>query len=315
VYASSQTLYVATTRWYDPGAPEPVDEVTTPLHAFDIRDPARASYVASGVVTGHLLNQFSMSEHEGFLRVATTEGEASVSASVSSVRVLERRGDLLLPVGEVTGLGQGERIYAVRFMGDVGYVVTFRQVDPLYTLDLSDPAAPRVVGELKITGYSAYLHPTEPGRLLGIGQEASEDGRVTGMQLSLFDVSDLAAPRRLSQVVLENGSSQAEYDHHAFLHWPATGLVMVPASAWSEDSDGAGSWWSGALGFTLEGDTLSRLGQVTHPESEAGSDHYGAQQIQRSFVVGDTVYTISHAGILGSDVRTLEDRGWVAFAS
>lgn len=311
VYASSRTLYVATTRWHDPSQSEPAPDVTTQLHAFDITDPGCAGYVASGVVTGHLLNQFALSEHEGFLRVATTEGSPGVRASVSSVRVLERRDDLLLPVGEVTGLGQGERIYAVRFLGAVGYVVTFRQIDPLYTLDLSDPSAPRVVGELKITGYSAYLHPTTPGRLLGIGREATEDGRATGMQLSLFDVSDLASPQRLSQVVLEDGSSEAEYDHHAFLYWPATGLVMVPTSTWSHEEDG---WWSGAVGFRLEGDMLTRLGRVSHAERGHQNDG-GHQRIQRSFVVGDTVYTVSHAGILGSDVHTLEDRGWLPFPS
>ena len=127
------------------------------------------------------------------------------------------------------GLGRDERIYSVRFIGPVGYVVTFRQTDPLYTLDLSDPAAPKVTGELKITGYSAYLHPAGEGRLIGIGQEASEQGRVQGMQVSLFDVSDLSRPNRLAQYHVTHASSEAEFDPHAFLYWPADQLLVRAA--------------------------------------------------------------------------------------
>ena len=131
------------------------------------------------------------------LRAATTVGIAPESES--RVTTLAERGGVLAPLGQVGGLGKGERIYAVRFIGDVGYVVTFRQVDPLYTLDLSQPARPRVVGELKIRGYSAYLHPLAADLLLGIGQDASERGTTLGTQVSLFDVSDPARPSRLHQ--------------------------------------------------------------------------------------------------------------------
>ena len=118
------------------------------------------------------------------------------------------------------GLGKGERIFAVRFLGDVGYVVTFRQTDPLYTLDLARPEAPRVVGELKIRGYSAYLHPIGEGLLLGVGQDATAAGGRLGAQVSLFDVSNLARPVRLHQRLLgDGGTSEVEWDHHAFLWW------------------------------------------------------------------------------------------------
>ena len=119
--------------------------------------------------------------------------------SQSTVTVLQQNANRLERVGSVTGLGKGERIYAVRFMGDKGYVVTFRQIDPLYTLDLSDPTAPKVVGELKIPGYSAYLHPVGENRLLGIGREGAS------VQASLFDVSNMAAPQRLAQLELRPG--------------------------------------------------------------------------------------------------------------
>ena len=140
---------------------------------------------------GDLLNQFSLSEHDGALRAATTEDSGATTQS--HVTVLETRGGRLEKIGQVSGLGQGERIYAVRFIEDRGYVVTFRQTDPLYTLDLADPAHPRVRGELKILGYSSYLHPVGEHELLGIGQDATAEGIRQGTQLSLFDVADPAA--------------------------------------------------------------------------------------------------------------------------
>src|SRR4029453_8083877 len=136
-------------------------EPATEIHKFDVSGSGKPRYVASGAVDGRLLNQYSLSEYDGYLRVATTldsrSGPASpggAAQSESRVTVLTQRGDGLQYVGSVGGLGEGEQIYAVRFIGTVGYVVTFRQVDPLYTLDLSNPRSPSVVGELKIPGYS-----------------------------------------------------------------------------------------------------------------------------------------------------------------
>ena len=140
-------------------------------------------------------------------------------------------GSVLETLGRVGGLGKGERIYAVRFVGDKGYVVTFRQVDPLYTLDLSDKDDPKVLGELKILGYSAYLHPVSDDLLLGVGQDATEQGRRLGTQLSLFDVSDLRRPVRRAQASLgANSSTSAEFDPHAFLFWKPANLAVIPLS-------------------------------------------------------------------------------------
>ncbi len=172
----------------------------TEIHRFDVSDPDETAYTGSGAVDGYMLSQWSMSEHEGILRVASTTsppfdptGEQQ-GESESYVTALATTGEKLTRVGRVGGLGRTEQIYAVRFMGDVGYVVTFRQTDPLYTLDLSDPTEPRVVGELKIPGYSAYLHPVGEGLLLGVGQDADASGQTQGLQASLFDVSDPAEP-------------------------------------------------------------------------------------------------------------------------
>jgi uncharacterized secreted protein with C-terminal beta-propeller domain len=306
VYASPTSMYVATSRWADPalaGAARP-PRGTTLIHRFDTSDPARTAYRASGAVPGYLLSQFSLSEHEGHLRAASTEEpdwwsppDGRDRAGASRVTVLGERDGRLAPVGEVGGLGRGERIYAVRFIGDRGYVVTFRQVDPLYALDLSDPAHPAVRGELKIPGFSSYLQPIDDTTLIGIGQAATGEGRTLGTQVSLFDVSDPAAPRRLAQRLLDGDWSEAESDHHAVLYWPATRLLALPLDSY----DAA----SGAVGLTVARDTgITPVARVRHP---------GDASIRRSLVVGDALLTVSDAGIMASDLRTLAPRGYAAF--
>jgi uncharacterized secreted protein with C-terminal beta-propeller domain len=253
--------------------------------------------VASGKVNGRLLNQYSMSEHDGHLRVATTLTSADGKNSSSTVHVL--KADTLAKSGEVGGLGEGERIYSVRFIGPIGYCVTFKQVDPLYTLDLRDPAAPKVTGELKITGYSAYLHPGGEGRLIGIGQEASEQGRTLGTQVSLFDVSDPASPRRLSQLFQKDSGSEAEWDPHAFLYWPKTGLSVIPLTQQTE---------SGALVLKIDDSGVSKLGMIKHPV-QGGQDYQPG--IQRSMVIGETIWTFSQEGIQVNDAATLASQAWI----
>ena len=199
----------------------------------------------------------------------------------------------------------------MRFMGDVGYVVTFRQTDPLYTVDLSDPTKPEVVGELKIPGYSAYLHPLGDGLLLGVGQDATDTGRVQGTQISVFDVSDPSDPTRIDKVTLAEGSnSEAEYDHHAFLYWEPTGLVMIPIQQYWWDSEKE-SAFIGALALEVdsEGD-LRELRRVSHPSTDEW-DWRG--QIRRSVVIGDSVYTISSKGIMKSSLSDLSEQAFTGF--
>lgn len=320
VYASATGLYVATTRYDDSGAsskpqvqPLPASETSTMIHKFDITGSAPARHVASGAVRGRVLNQFSLSEHEDHLRVATTNGFPGVGAagggSESFVTVLAARDGRLSVTGEVGNLGRGERIYAVRFVGEVGYVVTFRQTDPLYTLDLSDPARPLVVGELKIPGYSAYLHPVGDGLLLGIGQDATDTGRRLGAQLSLFDVSDPARPKRLQQAALGSGASAVEYDHHAFLWWAPRRLAVVPVQTWDGRSP-----FSGVVGFRVDRQALAEVGRVSHDQPAGGRPAFsGASPISRSVVVGDSLLTVSDAGVLASALGDLSPRDRVLF--
>ncbi|WP_214111401.1 beta-propeller domain-containing protein [Acrocarpospora catenulata] len=284
----------------------------TEIHRFDITSPGSPRYVGSGAVPGRLLNQYSLSEHNGHLRVATTSDAqvfgATEGTSESGVYVLN--ADTLAQVGSVTGLGKGERIYSVRFIGDLGYVVTFRQVDPLYALDLRDPAAPRITGELKITGYSAYLHPGGPGRLIGVGQEATTEGRTVGTQVSLFDVNDPANPRILSRYLQEMSGTEAEWDPHAFLYWPEDGLAMIPLMSWGDNwADG-----SKALVLKITDTTMTKAGEITHPKVSQQNEFAPVNPgIRRCLIIGDTIWTVSDLGLKASDSTTLTDRAWIPF--
>ncbi len=265
VYASAGNIYVTTNAWYDD--PDEIgDDYTTTIHRFSIDEAGPVSYAGSGSVPGTLLNQFSLSEHEGVLRVATTAGSPwSGDSSESMVTTLGLESQELVELGQVGDMGAGEQIYAVRFMGDMGYVVTFRQTDPLYVLDLSDPATPQVTGELKIPGYSAYLHPVGEGLLLGVGQDGTDDGALTGAAVSLFDISDPASPTRIDQLNFGNGSSPVEWDHRAFLWWAPEGLALVPMQTWEE-----GSELSGAVGIDVSAGGLSERGRLTPPPLACG---------------------------------------------
>ena len=272
VYASTDTLYVATWEHLDGDLaddPEQArgDDLVTAIHAFDISGAAPATYLATGEVPGDLLDQFAMDEHDGTLRVATTVGTRfGGEASESFVTTLRRDGADLAQVGQVGEMGRTEQIRSVRFLGDVGYVVTFRQTDPLYTVDLADPAAPTVVGELKIPGFSSYLHPVGDGRLVGIGQDATDEGRTTGTQVSLFDVSDPSSPQRIQQWQVPDGTSMAEGDHHAFLWWAPEDLLVIPLSSYGDVllDGGSLSYFDGAVALDVGDDGIRERGRVQH---------------------------------------------------
>jgi hypothetical protein len=312
VYASTGNLYVAAHAWPNVGAGgriAPTEDPGTDIHQFDITGEV-AAHTASGHLDGYVLNQFSLSEHDERLRVATTsmpmwtiqDGE---SESSSGVTVFERQGEKLAPVGSVGDLGKGETIRSVRYVGDTAYVVTFRQTDPFYVLDLSDPAAPRVVGELKLPGYSGYLHPIDETHILGVGQEGDEDGRITGVKVSLFDVSDPSAPVESANWTQDGGSQQVEFDAKAFLYWPATKLAVVPVQVFDQgdvvNPEGAGQF-NGAVGLTVDDDAIVEAGRITHVDRGVPAYEVG---VERSIVVGDTLWTLSSAGFLASDLQTL----------
>lgn len=300
VYSNGTSLYVASDQsWrFSPDGTE-TPGGGTEIFKFDTSQPGPPRYTAAGAVDGWLLNQYAMSEWEGHLRVATTTAQFDPDSSESTVYVLAERDGALVVAGSVGNLGKTERIYSVRFVGPIGYVVTFRETDPLYTVDLRDPAAPAVIGELKITGYSAYLHPLGDGRLVGVGQEADSQGRIQGTQVSLFDVTDLAAPRLRGTHHIAHGYSEAELDPHAFLWWPAERLLVIPLT--SEQRGAAGS---GALVLRVEEAGFTALDTIGHPDGG---------QVRRTLVVGDTLWTVSDRGLQGNALSTLTQTAWIPF--
>jgi len=305
----------------------------TDIYRFDITSPGPPRFAAGGSVPGYLIDQYALSEWQGYLRIATTTGTSwaladgpptDAQTSSSAVYVLSTRGPVMRLAGHVTGLGLTERIYSVRFIGPVGYVVTFRQTDPLYTVDLSDPAHPRVRGSVALTGYSAYLHPASDTRLIGIGRQADAMGHVGGTQVSLFDVSDLAAPTRLATFTLAAAISNAEFDPHALLYWPGAHLMVVPLQgtgmvagapvppdgvAQSPDAP-----LSGALVLRIDDSGITETGFITQPDTANATGYLGYSPIERSLIIGQTLWIISTAGAMASDLTTLRQRGWVPFA-
>lgn len=236
VYASTDRLYVGTVKagwntWHsDPGSTE--------LHGFDTSAAGATGYLASGQVPGMVPGRWALSARDGRLRVASTRQEHRTLTrgwvpSESGVTVLQEQGTDLVPVGQVTGLGVDEQIHAVRWFDDTVYIVTFRQIDPLYAVDLSDPTLPRVTGELEIPGFSSYLHPLGGHRLLGVGQDADPaTGRAGAAQVSLFDVSDPAAPSRVGLWQDTGGTwgsrSMAADDSRQFSYLPDERTALIP---------------------------------------------------------------------------------------
>ena len=236
VYSSADRLYVSTVEYHDSvwSFRSGETRAETTIHAFDASGTTTA-YVASGGVAGQVPDRWAFSEDGGVLRVATVGvGDNDRGMTESSVHVLRERGSDLDEVGVAGGMGVGEDLKAVRWFGDLAVLVTFRQTDPLYTVDLSDAGDPRVIGELKIPGFSRYLHPIGDDRLLGIGQDAdSRTGMEKGAQASIFDLGDLADPQRLSTAALSpngGGRSATEDDSRAFTYDSSSGTAYVPVS-------------------------------------------------------------------------------------
>ncbi len=286
IYASTDALYVAAGNWDQAGS-------RTDVHRFDLPADGPAVYTGSGRVPGRLLNQFSLSDHDGVLRVVTTvdgpvggagvgpdrgaattiapmpgDGEVTtemfVPSTSSRLAVLDTEGDTLDEVGHLDGLGVGEEVQSVRFMGDTGYVVTFRQTDPLYALDLSDPRAPRSLGELKIPGFSEYLHPIGDGLLLGIGRDADPaTGMDLGFKASLFDVSDPAAMVEVDQFIVPDAWSDVSGDHKAFTWDAERSQAIFPLSQGCSDV-GRYAIRDGAVVLRVADGQLSEVARISH---------------------------------------------------
>ena len=239
VYCTTDTLYAISTDYsYDDALTDTVFGVSstekTQIYKFDISN-YDIKYLKNASVDGTTLNQFSMDEFNGFLRIATTSGSWGESL-VNQVYVLD---DSLETVGLLKDIAKGERIKSVRFTGNTAYVVTFVQTDPLFVIDLTDVKAPKILGELKIPGYSAYLHPVGEGLVMGVGVDGTETGTNGGMKVSLFDVTDPTKPVECGKFTMAGHEgeesqiyfdSEAYYDHKA-LCWDSENKIMyIPYS-------------------------------------------------------------------------------------
>ncbi len=285
VYCSKDALYVATGNHdYDNGN-------YTEIYSFSI-DGTKVAYKASGTVKGIFLNQFSFDEYEGNLRVATTYYSYKHDTDVSNIYVLNK--DLQL-IGALEDLAYDEQVKSVRFMGAVGYVVTFRNTDPLFTLDLSDPTAPKVIGEVKLPGFSSYLHPVADGLVVGLGYDGDEESADwSSLKVSLFDVSDLKNPKEVDNFVLKDVYSQALDNPKAFISYPEEKLIGFPVEHYD-----TGVVLSYKLLKIENGEISSHLGFVHSTEKFIGD-------VFRGTYIGQKLYTIDNYNVCEFDIATAE---------
>ncbi len=271
-------------------------------------------YKTAGEVPGVVLNQFSMDEDNGYFRVATTKNRrwstfGESSESYNNIYVLDEN---MKVVGKVEELARDERIYSVRFMQNRAYLVTFRQVDPLFAIDLTNPTNPIVMGELKVPGYSSYLHPYDDVTLIGLGKETDNNGRITGgIKLSLFDVSDVRDPKEIDKFVLgdRNSNSIAINEHKAFLFSKDKNLLVIPVSMQEdimEIQEGVTSeegvmimppikkrYFNGAAIFNISKKGFELKGKIGHSD-ENDNNYRWSDGVNRSLYINDVLYTMSN---------------------
>ena len=331
IYASTTNLYVAQTTFKERG-----DTTTTPGLAegeplMRMISPETSLFRFSlagnepmlegrGSVPGTLLNQFSMDEHQGYFRVATTIPDASLNNIYVLDRDLEIRGRL-------EGLAPGERIYSARFMGDRAYLVTFKQVDPLFVIDLSRPGKPSVLGELKIPGYSNYLHPLDDDHIIGFGKDTEDQGDfalMKGVKMAVFDVSDVSRPREKWKTVIGDRGTDSDllYNHRALLHSSERRLLAFPVTVVKEDKPvvrrgGTGEVWldrsnrttfQGVLVYRIEADmTLTERGRISHIEDGVDPWLQAKKFVKRALYIDDVLFTVSDRMIKANRLEDLRE--------
>lgn len=276
----------------------------TIIHKISISN-GNIDYLSKGEVPGYILNQFSMDEYNNYFRIATTTGNW-MSVQSNNIYILDSN---LQIVGKLEDLAENERIYSVRFIGDKGYIVTFRQIDPLFVIDLTYPNNPQVLGFLKISGVSDYLHPYDDTHIIGVGRDAADEGRIKGMKLSLFDITDFSNPKEISKYIIGEAGTYSEVlnDHKAFLFSKSKNLLVIPVTV----SEG-GKWnaWQGAYVFNLnldEGFVLK--GKITHTDQVDNREYYYDynSQIKRALYIDDILYTISNNMIKSNSLEDLSE--------
>ena len=330
MYVSMNNIYIThpnTTHIVQLGMAQSFEK--TIVHRIHVED-GEIKYEASGEVPGHILNQFSMDEFNGHFRIATTTGEVwgwGQATSKNHVYILNMNLNI---TGKLEDLAPGEKIYSARFMGDRGYLVTFKKIDPLFVLDLSDPEDPRVLGQLKITGYSDYLHPYDETHIIGIGKETveAEEGNFAwyqGVKISLFDVSDVEVPKEIAKYEIGDRGTDSPIlrDHKAFLFDKSKNLLVIPVTVAEINPaqypggvppNAYGTFvWDGAYVFhiSLEEGLVFR-GRITHLDNDAellksGYWYQSPYPVKRSLYIGNVLYTISNSKIKMNSLADLSE--------
>jgi len=314
-YASTDTLVLTEAAhdwwWYWDWEDDPEH---LNVHAFDISHPGETHYLGSGRVQGWLFDQFSIDEEDGHIRLATTTNMwrrwwvENPPPAENHVWVLERQGHELATVGHLGGIARGETITTARMMGDKGFLVTFERRDPLWTLDLSDPRDPRLVGKLEVPGFSTYLHPMAGDHLLSIGVGGDENGANWKTTVSLFDVGNFAHPSLTASLPLAMddgwGWSEALWEHKAFTYWPPEKLLAVPQSSYRAVATPEGypeyQYLSRLELVTVDPETgLAHKGAIDHSGyyNSDPDQYWNYVDIRRSIFMGDYVYAISDRAV------------------
>jgi len=329
IYASLNSIYLTASGWVEDGL---YGWDTTKIFKINV-DGLDIVYAAEGVVPGRVLNQFSMDEREGYFRIATTNGFATRSGGSTSNNVYVLNASLGV-TGMLEGLAPGEDIYSARFMGSRCYLVTFKKVDPLFVIDLSDPERPEVLGKLKIPGYSDYLHPYDENTLIGVGKETeeAEEGDFAwyqGVKISLFDVSDVSDPKEIAKFEIGDRGTDSPvlHDHKAFLFSRAKNLLVIPVLvAEIDEGDYSGEVpanaygeyvYQGAYVFHVSpGQGIELRGRVTHiddPQEFLKSGYWFDSEfsVERSLYIDDVLYTISRGMIKMNGLFDLSEMGSV----
>lgn len=310
IYASKENLYVTKTK-YDYERKNKTS-ITTEIYKFNLNN-ANCTFAKAGDVPGSVLNQFSMDECNGYFRIATTDSTSWNSESnTNNLYVLNEN---LETIGKIEGLAKGERIYSVRFMGNRAYMVTFVETDPLFVIDLSNPTTPTVLGELKIPGYSKYLHPYDETHLIGIGEDTEVvnygygDRVVTnGMKMAMFDVTDPNNPQELYNAKIgEKGTySELLYNHKALLFSKEKNIIAFPISITDNDYKVT---FQGAIVY---GVSLEKGFELKTKISNSATDYdryYSRNRVERIIYIKDTLFTLSNGLIKAVDLNTFETKG------
>lgn len=310
IYSSTTNLYITKVK-YDYETKRSDYELNTEIYKFKLED-ASCTFVKTGTVPGSVLNQFSMDEKDGYFRIATTNSESwDTEDDTNNLYVLNENLEI---VGKVEGLAPGEKIYSVRFMGNRAYMVTFVQTDPLFVIDLSNPTNPKVLGELKIPGYSKYLHPYDETHLIGIGEDTKvvnygygDIVTTDGMKMSLFDVTDPTNPTEMYTVKIGDKGTYSEilYNHKALLFSKEKNIIAFPISITEDDYNVT---FQGAIVYDISLEEGFKLkGKISNTANDIDR-YYGRYSVERIIYIKDTFYTLSQNLIKATDMNTMETK-------